>query len=105
MSPGGAAAARRVPSNRWRRSETVLWRALTDGVVLLPAADPDTTVEPVVVTGPGLDIWRLLASPQTADELADALRGTYTDADDRLHGDVMAVLDQLARRGLLEAAP
>ena len=50
----------------------------------------------------GASVWRMLNEPRRVDELVDALLGEYEVDRDECQHDVIALLGELAVRGLVE---
>ncbi|HLK80704.1 MAG TPA: PqqD family protein [Xanthobacteraceae bacterium] len=50
----------------------------------------------------GASVWRMLDGPRRVDELIDALLGEYEVDRDECQRDVIALLGELAVRGLIE---
>lgn len=87
---------------RWWRAPQALWRDVAEGVLLLDGgSDPATGPEPVLLTGPGADVWAGLADGPTRAELAARLGATYRAEPGQLAADLAAVLDDLLARGLV----
>ncbi len=84
-------------SDRWRRSETVLWRLVLDDAVLLGPTSPD----PFALAG-GAVLWALLAEPRRVDELVAALSEGNDPAPEK---DLAALLQELASTGTVERLP
>ncbi|MCU0268916.1 MAG: PqqD family protein [Acidimicrobiales bacterium] len=76
---------------RWVRSAQVLERLLPHGILLL-ALDGD---EPILVTGPGPDLWHVLDEPRTLAELAGLLGARYDADADVVARDLAPVLERL----------
>lgn len=85
-------------STRWVRCEPVLHRrALGETTVMAPDGD-----EPVTLVPPADQVWALLATPHSADELVAALAG---DVDAEVVREaITALLPRLAQHGLVRAA-
>lgn len=87
--------SREAPSGTFQRSPEAVWRALPDGVVILPrGAD-----EPITVSGPGADVWSHLAEPHTRKSLATVLIGRYAEDPAVIEADIAALLAELHLRG------
>jgi len=50
----------------------------------------------------GADIWRLIQTPTTIDRIVTALVDTYDVDADRCRADAIALLENLAGRGLVD---
>jgi hypothetical protein len=84
-------------SDRWQRSETVLWRLVLDDAVLLGPTSPD----PFALAG-GAGLWALLAEPRRVDELVAALsKGN----DPTTEKELASLLKDLADFGAVERLP
>jgi hypothetical protein len=57
----------------WRRRSDTLFRRVPDGVVVINLDGGD----PIWLAAPGDEIWRLLSTERTLDELADDLAEQY----------------------------
>lgn len=53
----------------------------------------------------GTDIWHRLATPATPADLAEALAGDYEAEVETIERDLLALLAQMAERGLISVAP
>ena len=83
---------------RYLRRDRVLWRHSSDAVVLLaPSGGQVFTLE-----GSGVDLWQLLSEPIALEEAADALAEAYGTTAAQVAADIGPVLDELARREVLE---
>jgi hypothetical protein len=69
-------------------------------VLLLPAAEGEL----VSLTGTGVTLWELLAEPVELAELSAILSQAYATRPDVIATDIQPVLDELVRRGLIEAS-
>jgi hypothetical protein len=86
-----------VTGERLRRDPAVRWRSCVDGVVVMaPAA-----AEPLFLSSPGDEIWRLLATPRTIDDLVDALAASFDGERGAIAGDVASFVADLERAGLV----
>jgi hypothetical protein len=81
-----------------RRRAEVLWRRVTSGVVLLTPEAADV----IEVTGPGAEIWDLLAEPITFGELTARLARDHESDAATVRRDVEPVLEELVARGAVE---
>ena len=81
-------------TSRYVRSERVLWRRTADGVVVLPVDHGEL----FDLTGSGLAVWDLLATPHTVTEAAAELLERYEGVRDQVAADLERVLDELLRR-------
>lgn len=85
----------------FRQHPGTLRRRLPDGVLLLaPAA-----TEPIVITGPGADLWDLLARPDAFASAADTIARAYAGDPDQVRRDLAPVWDRLVAVGALTPAP
>jgi hypothetical protein len=82
---------------RWHRHPHVLWRRSLDTVVVLA----DGLDEPIALAGTGPELWALLAVPRTAEEIVDALAAAHDTAPEAVAIDVLPVLEQLDRAGVI----
>lgn len=77
------------------REESVLWRRVAGGVLLLP---PDSD-ELMLLSGSGGEIWHALERPQSMTSLAGALSARYDVGEQELMSEVLPpTLDELERR-------
>lgn len=84
---------------RYSRGKRVLWRQAADRVLLLPATDGEL----VSLTGTGVALWELLTEPLELGDLS-AVMATAFDVDPELiAADLLPILEDLTRRGLVEA--
>jgi len=79
-----------------RRDPAALWRT-APGFLVLGRADR----EPITVTGPGADIWRLLAADPSLDALVVTLSDRYGADPAVVRADVEALLDRLIEAGFV----
>ena len=86
---------------RWTRSDQVISRRVPDGVLVLLLPDGD----PELVTGPGGQLWDLLATPTTVADLTVALASRYDHDPTVVERDLRQIIDDLADRALVVAAP
>lgn len=89
-----------MTDRRWCRSPAARWRSLPDGVLLASPSHP----EPIVVTGPGRDVWDLLGAGPRHDDLVASLGERYGTEAARVRRDVEALLADLAERGLVHSS-
>ena len=88
-------------TTRWTRSDRVISRRLPDGVLVLLLPDG----EPELVTGPGGQLWDLLAMPTSVTDLTVALAASY-DHDPTVVGhDLRRIIHDLRDRDLVVVAP
>jgi hypothetical protein len=73
----------------------------TDGAVFLCDLGSE---EVYGLEGIAADMWRALAAYGDIDTAADSLLARYEVGTDRLHADLVALVAELSRRGLMEAA-
>lgn len=88
---------------RWSRSPDALWRSTLDAVVLLSAARSDT--DPLVVDGPGVQLWDIIEEPATLDEIVAELSETFDGEPDVMARDISGLLERLREEGLVAVAP
>ena len=50
----------------------------------------------------GSEVWRRLAEPQTVDALVSGLREEYSAPEGEIENDVLELLEDLLKRGLVE---
>jgi hypothetical protein len=86
-----------VGATRLVRSPDVLWRDLTDEVLLLG----DGLTTPLAVVGPSADLWALLAEPRSVDELVAHLAARYQEEPATVRASVEATLESLEASGLI----
>jgi hypothetical protein len=84
-------------SDRWRRSDTVLWRLVLQDAVLLCPGRP----EPFALAG-GAGLWAALTEPRRVDELVAALA---TGNDPATEKELTGLLRELAEWGAVERLP
>jgi hypothetical protein len=82
-------------SRTFQRSPGAVWRALPDGVVILP---PDAD-DPITVSGPGADVWTFLAQPHTTTSLATVLAERYSENATVIQADLESLLADLCAQG------
>jgi hypothetical protein len=85
-------------STRFVRSNQVLWRRTTNGVVLLPSHE----TEPFTLSGSGSALWEVLAEPVALDEASQLLAELHGVDADVVANDIAPVLDELTRRSAVE---
>jgi hypothetical protein len=79
-----------------KRGPDVVWRAIDQLLVL---GKPDGTV--VEVAGPGADVWRLLGTTATLEELVAELAARYGAPVEVIRADVDAFLAELRREAFV----
>jgi hypothetical protein len=82
----------------YSRGKRVLWRQAADRVLLLPATDGEL----VSLTGTGVALWELLVEPVELSELSAVMATAYHTDPQVIAADVLPLLEDLARRGLVE---
>ena len=90
MSPSAAVAGVAERDATLQRSERTLWRRTTRGLVVLPPHG-----EPIVVSGPAVPIWEILAEPVTAEELSERLAARFALPAQRVLSQIVPVLQRL----------
>jgi hypothetical protein len=85
----------------WVRSERVLWRQTTAGVVALGSKADD----PVVITGAGVLLWELLEEPFPADDLYEAIKAVHDVPLSTVLEELAPIVAELLRLGVLETCP
>ena len=88
-----------VGSTRWTRRSDALWRSTLDAVVLLSAGRSDT--DPLVIDGPGVQVWDILEEPATLDEIVGHLSETFEGDHRVMEQDVTDLLERLHDEGLV----
>jgi len=88
-------------TDRWQRAEEVLSRRLPDGVIVLSLHAGD----PVVVTGPGGELWDLLVDERSTGEIVAALAAHYGIEPGDVRDEIVPLLHDLHARGVLAADP
>ncbi len=83
---------------RYRRAAGAVWRHAHGSVFVLPSSASDV----VVLTDSGQDLWWLFEESMTIDEAAHRLAEIYGITADKVSRDVAPVVDDLARRGVLD---
>lgn len=84
----------------YRRANRTVWRHIHGSVLVRPAAD----ISVIALTGTGEDIWHLLSTPLTIDQLAHRLGDRYARPADDIVRDIAPILDELVTRGVLDEA-
>jgi hypothetical protein len=87
----------------YQRKAGVAARAVAGSCLLIPAEASARSVFTLNATGHRL--WELLAEPQSAEMLAQALAKHYRIGVDQAHGDVTAFLADMQAKGLIVAEP
>lgn len=82
------------------RDKTSLWRAGEFGVVVLVAG----SVSPTILEGTGADLWEILESPCSRQELAAALAARFGADASVVARDLTPVIEELLRLGILETS-
>lgn len=82
---------------RWCREASVLWRRNGDRILLLPSG----AEEALLLEGVSAALWEALASPAHTDELVEPLAEVFDGAPERIEADLVAFLEQLHGRGVL----
>jgi hypothetical protein len=88
-------------TDRWQRADEVLSRRLPDGVIVLSLHRGD----PLVVTGPGGELWDLLADERSTSEVVAALAEHFGAEPTTVHDEIVPLLHDLRERGLLVTGP
>jgi hypothetical protein len=88
-------------TTRWTRSERALSRRVPDGVLVLLLPDG----QPELITGPGGDLWDLLAVPRTIPDLAGDLASRYDHDEAIVANDLRRTIGELRLRDLIVSAP
>ena len=81
------------------RSPSSLWRTGEFGIVLLAPGMSD----PITIAGPGPQLWEVLRSARTEDEIVAELVADFSTAPDVIRRDVVPILRELASMGLIES--
>jgi hypothetical protein len=84
---------------RYRRSRNILFRAYAGEVVL--ASPNDETFE--LLSGPAADAWSLVSEARSQAQIAQALAEAYGAPEETVAKDIGVLLEDLQRRGLIEA--
>ena len=82
----------------YRRANRAIWRHIHGSVLVRPVEDVTVTV----LTGTGEDIWHLLNTPLTVEQLADQLADHYAQPAGDIVRDIAPILTGLAARGVLD---
>jgi len=82
----------------YRRSAGVLFRAYAGEVVI---AAPNGDFE--LLSGPGAEVWALLAAVRSEEEIVRALAANYRAPVRTVERDVRRLMGDLVRRGLIES--
>ncbi len=86
----------------YQRRAGVAARAVAGSCLLIPAGASARSV--FTLNSTGRHLWELLAEPQSADMLAQALAGRYRIGIIQARNDVAAFLSEMQARGLIGAA-
>lgn len=85
-------------AGRFTRSSSVLWRATSDGaMILLPSAE-----EPLALNRPAAALWHLLDEPTAFGTLCEDLAEIFGVDARQIEPDVHDALSDLIQRGALE---
>jgi len=84
---------------RWVARPRVLLRRLPEGVVVLPARGHGPTS---VLAGTAEELWDLLATPHSVEELASELAARHGADPTLVAADLEVALDDLLGRDLVE---
>lgn len=90
-----------MTATRWVRDPAVVWREITDGVLLLPAG----ATEPFALTDSGAALWELLETPVSEKSAADRLAVAYRTAPEVVSETVGPLLADLERRRAVRQVP
>jgi hypothetical protein len=82
------------PRSRYRRSDEVLWRSTTRGLVILPPRG-----DPLALIGPAASIWHLLSERLGHGELSERLSARYEVPVAEVGNVIGPVLNQLVDAG------
>ena len=88
---------------QWSRSPDALWRSTLDAVVLLSAARSDT--DPLVIDGPGVQLWEILEESVTIDQIVEQLSETFDGDREVMAHDISGLLERLRDEGLVSVEP
>jgi hypothetical protein len=84
---------------RYSRGKRVLWRKAADRILLLPATDGEL----VSLTGTGVALWELLTEPIELSDLSAVMATAFAVEPHVIAADLLPILEDLTRRGLVEA--
>jgi hypothetical protein len=84
---------------QFRRDDSILWRTLGAGVLLLPQSSP----RPHTLTGAGSALWELLALPRSREEIIQGLAEQFQLSPDQISPSIELVLDELRQIGAIVA--
>ena len=84
-------------AGRLHRRAEVLWRSAPG---FLAVATPDGRV--ATVTGPGVDVWELLAAPCDIDAIVASLSAQYGGQEGTIRRDVLALVDTMKGGGYVD---
>ena len=87
-----------MSATSYRRRPDVPWRRSVDAVLCLPPGAP----EPVTLAGSGPEVWDLLQTPNSLDELVAELSDRHPGDPEVVAADVRSVLERLAALGVIE---
>lgn len=100
-SGAGCPERRTAGAPRLVRARGALWRRAGAGrVVVLPPSGP-----PLLLAGPGVLLWDLLAQPVGLEEAAGLVAEAYGVEPERAAQDIGPTLDRLREHGLVEPPP
>lgn len=85
---------------KYRRSGSAVWRHSHDGVLVLANLDQEV----VALTGTADDLWQLLDTPRTLDQVSGLLAEAYAGSPEQITADLARLLADLVERRVLEQA-
>ena len=91
----------KAQSQRFRVNATVSASMMPDGAVLMDNA----TGECFELNRMGARVWQCLARGDEIDDLIDAIASEHSVERSIVSADTLALVDELARRGILLATP
>jgi hypothetical protein len=91
----------RTGEGRYRRAEGLIWREFAGEVIVATREGDDFEV----LASTGSLIWELLERPCSVDELVDPLAVVFGTSGSSIRGDVVAYVDELEERGVIERLP
>ena len=84
----------------YERNRQTLWRRVGNEILLAPAEGNDFNL----LSDTASQVWLLLDVPSTAGSMAKRLGEKYGMAPERIEGQIVNLLDELANMRVVEAA-
>lgn len=89
-----------ITRRAFKHASRAAWRKVADEAIILDVE----SAEYYSLTGPGLRAWELLGPGETARRIAERLAEEYDAPYDRIEADVEALMADLKRAKLIQAA-